>query len=75
MTETEKHETNLKNWEFVRKMGKDEYERLNRNPSSRRAWYRCRCCGEEKDLMVRNFKKKQTFVQMAAMEELRAVIM
>lgn len=60
MTETEKHETNLKNWEFVRKMGKDEYERLNRNPSSRRAWYRCRCCGEEKDLMVRNFKKKQT---------------
>lgn len=32
MTETEKHETNLKNWEFVRKMGKDEYERLNRNP-------------------------------------------
>ena len=53
----EKHKLNCERWEFIRNFTKEEYGELGyKNPDSTRAWYKCKKCGEFKQIAKSQFK-------------------
>lgn len=55
-----KHEVNLENWEFVRPLTEEEFYKTHNSKyyPSVRGWYKCKKCGDLKDISNSKFKCK-----------------